>query len=83
MKEIKIKPKNRMRGDNLVLYILIIMLIAIALLVGASYGHEKGVNLCNKYYLNHIKNNCVCYEPLNLYKTERFIPTTMLNLSVS
>jgi len=83
MKEIKIKPKNRMKGDNLILYILIIIMIAVALLVGANYGYEFGRKQINKYYSAYLSNYCVCYEPLNLYKTERFIPTTMLNLSVS
>jgi len=75
------KTENRMKGDNLVLYIVIIILLAVALLVGASYGYELGVKMCNNYYLSHIKNNCVCYTPMDVYKTERVIPQTMSNLS--
>jgi len=77
------KRKERMKGDNLVLYILMIVLIVLALLVGVRQGFEKGVSSCNNYYLSHIKNNCVCYTPINVYKTERFIPIGMLNLSIS
>ena len=77
------KSKERMKGDNLVLFILIIILVALALLVGANQGYEKGVNSCNKYYSAYVNNYCVCYSPISLYKTERFIPMTILNLSTS
>ena len=79
----QMKSKQKMKGDNLILFILIVMLITIALLVGVRQGYEKGVNLSNKYYSAYISNYCVCYEPLNLYETERFIPITILNLSTS
>lgn len=74
---------KRKRGDNLILCILIVILIATALLVGARQGYEKGVILCNKHYSAYITNQCVCYIPVNIYETERFIPTTILNLSTS
>ena len=77
------KGKKRMKGENLILSILIIMLLAVALFVGISYGYEKGANMCNKYYSAYISNYCVCYEPINIYKTERFIPISMINLSTS
>ena len=73
----------RKKGDNTVLLILVIIILAVALFVGISYGHEKGVILCNKYYSAHINNQCVCYAPVNLYKTERFIPISIINLSTS
>ena len=72
-----------MKGDNLVLVILIIIIITIALLVGVRQGYELGVNAVNKYYSAYISNNCICYTPINAYKTERFIPITILNLSDS
>ena len=74
--------RKRMKGDNLALYILIILLIAVALLVGARQGYELGIKMCNNHYSGYIRNNCVCRDPLNVYQTERFIPQTMLNLSV-
>ena len=75
--------KRRMRGDNLILSILIIILITLALLVGVSQGYRKGVKMCNSYYSSHISNHCVCYVPVNQYETERFIPITIPNLSTS
>jgi hypothetical protein len=81
MKSEKIE-KQRMKGDNLVLYILIILLIAIALLVGARQGYELGIKMCNNHYSGYIRNNCMCRIPMDVYKTERVIPVTMLNLSV-
>ena len=77
------KQKQRMRGDNLILSILIIIIVAIVLFFGIDYGYEKGVILCNKYYSAYISNYCVCYVPINIYETERFIPQTISNLSVS
>ena len=77
------KPKQRMKGDNLVLCILIIIMIAIALLAGASYGYELGIKMCNNHYSGYIRNNCVCRDSVNVYKTERVIPQTMSNLSIS
>jgi len=77
------KIKNRMKGDNIILSILIIIIIAIALLVGASYGYEFGIKKCNNHYSGFILNNCMCYIPVNQYETERFIPLTMLNLSLN
>ena len=77
------KRIKRTKGDNIVLFTLIIIILAAALFVGISYGYELGVKKCNKYYFAHIKNNCVCYVSINLYKTERFIPLTLLNLSTS
>ena len=72
-----------MKGDNLVLFILIILLITIALLVGARQGYELGVKMCNNHYSGYIRNNCICRAPINIYETERFIPQSMLNLSVN
>lgn len=57
--------------------------MAVALLAGVNYGRESGVNLCNKYYSAYISTYCVCYIPVNIYETERFIPISMLNLSTS
>ena len=76
---------KKTKADNLILSILIIILLAVAILSGVSYGYEKGVNFCNKYYYTYINNHCVCYDPINVYQTERFIPipTTVLNLSSS
>ena len=71
-----------MNGDNLALYVAIIIFLAVALLVGASYGYELGVKSCNNHYSGYIRNNCMCRAPMDVYKTERFIPQTMLNLSV-
>ena len=75
--------KKRMKGDNLVLTILIIVIIAVALLAGVSYGYEFRRKKCNAYYSNFIRNNCMCSIPVNSYESERFIPTTVLNLSVN
>ena len=77
------KSKERMKGDNLVLVILIIILITIALLVGARQGFELGVKICNNHYSVFIRNNCICFVPVNTYESERFIPITILNLSTS
>ena len=77
------KSKKRMKGNNTVLLILITILLAIALLVGASYGYELGVKKCNSHYSIYISNNCICFVPVNTYESERFIPTTILNLSIS
>jgi len=76
------KPNQRMKGDNLVLCILIIVLLILALLVGVKRGFELGVKVCNNHYSGYIRNNCMCRAPMDVYKTERFIPQTMLNLSV-
>jgi len=73
----------RKRGNNLILLILIVIIIAIALLVGASYGYEFGIKKCNRHYSNFISNNCMCFVPVNQYETERFIPITILNLSLN
>ena len=70
-----------MNGDNLALYIVIIILLAVALLVGASYGYELGVKVCNNHYSGYIRNNCMCRAPVNVYETERFIPIDVVNLS--
>ena len=75
--------KNRMKGDKLALYIIMIIIIAIAILVGASYGYELGIKKCNRYYSGFIRNNCYCHVSVNPYQTERFIPTTLLNLSLN
>jgi len=77
------KSKQRMKGDNLVLCILFLILITIALLVGAGQGYELGIKNCNKHYSAFIQNNCMCYIPVNQYETERFIPIDVLNLSTS
>ena len=77
------KQKQRMKGDNLVLYILIIILITIALLVGVGQGYKLGIKKCNEHYSGYIRNNCMCRNPVNIYQTERFIPQTISNLSVS
>lgn len=77
------KSKKRMKGDNFILCILIVIIIAVALLVGASYGYELGVKKCNNHYSVFIENNCMCFIPVNAYESERFIPTTILNLSIS
>ena len=74
--------KQRMKGDNLVLCILVILLITIALLVGARQGYDLGIKKCNNHYSGYIRNNCMCNNPVNVYETERFIPLTILNLSV-
>jgi len=75
------KPKNRMKGDNLVLFIIMIIIIAIAILVGASYGYELGIKKCNKHYTDFIDDNCYCVVDLNPYQTERVVPTSILNSS--
>jgi len=77
------KTENKMNGDNLALYVAIIIFLAVALLVGASYGYELGVKSCNNHYSGYIRNNCMCYSPLSVYKTERLIPPNMLNFSIS
>lgn len=77
------KKNQRMRGDNLGLCILIILLITIALLVGARQGYELGIKKCNKHYSEFIRNNCMCFVRADLYKTERFIPIDVLNISIS
>ena len=77
------KQKQRMKGDNLVLSILIIILITIALLIGAGQGYDLGIKKCNKHYSGYIRNNCMCRDPVNVYETERVIPITILNLSTS
>ena len=77
------KRIKRNKGDNMVLFILIVIIIAVALLVGASYGYELGVKKCNSHYSGYIRNNCMCHSSINIYETERFIPITMLNLSTS
>jgi len=79
----KKEKKKRMRGDNLILCILIVILITIALLVGARQGYELGIKNCNKHYSAFIRNNCMCYTPIHQYGTERFIPIDVLNISVS
>jgi len=75
--------KNRMKGDNLILCILIVILIAIALLVGARQGYELGIKNCNKHYSAFIQNNCMCFVRIDKYEAERFIPTDVLNITVS
>lgn len=75
------KSRKRMKEDNLVLFILIIMLIAIALLVGASYGYEKGVIACKQYFLEYVNKSCICFDRYESYDFERPIP--ILNLSSS
>ena len=77
------KAKQRMRGDNLVLSILIVISIILALLMGARQGFELGIKKSNSYYSTHIRNHCVCYIPIGIYQTERFIPLTILNLSLN
>lgn len=72
-----------MKGDNTILCILIVILITIALLVGARQGYELGIKKCNKHYSAFIQNNCMCYIPVNQYETERFIPIDVLNITVS
>ena len=78
-----VKTKQRMKGDNLILSILIVILIFLALLVGAEQGFELGIKKSNSYYSTHIRNHCICYIPVNRYKTERVIPLTLLNLSLN
>ncbi len=75
--------KKRNKGDNLILCILIAILIAIALLVGARQGYELGIKKCNKHYSAFIRNNCMCFVRIDKYETERFIPTDVLNITVS
>jgi len=70
-----------MKGDNLVLFIIMIIIIAIAILVGASYGYELGIKKCNKYYSDFIDDNCYCFVNINPYQTERVIPISILNFS--
>ena len=77
------KPKNRMKGDNLVLFIIMIIIIAIAILVGASYGYELGIKKCNKHYSDFIDDKCYCFINVNPYQTERVIPIDVLNFTVS
>ena len=78
-----VKTKQRMKGDNLALFILIVIIIAIALFCGIDYGYELGIKKSNSYYSTHIRNHCICYIPVNIYKTERVIPLTLLNLSLN
>lgn len=77
------KSKQRAKGDNLILCILIVILITIALLVGARRGFELGIKNCNSHYSWFIRNNCMCFIPVNQYETERFIPIDVLNLTIS
>ena len=75
------KPKNRMKGDNLALYIIMIILLILALLVGMGQGFELGIKKCNKHYSNFISDNCYCFVNVNPYQTERVIPISILNFS--
>jgi len=75
------KPKNRMKGDNLALYIIMIILLILALLVGMGQGFELGIKKCNKHYTDFIDDNCYCVVDLNSYQTERVVPTSILNSS--
>ena len=75
------KVKQRMRGDNLALYILIIILIILSLLIGVGRGSELGIKKCNKHYSDFIDDNCYCVVDLNPYQTERVVPTSILNSS--
>jgi len=77
------KAKQRMRGDNLVLSILIVISIILALLVGAGQGFELGIKKCNKHYSEFIDDKCYCFINVNPYQTERVIPLSMLNLSLN
>lgn len=77
------KSKKRMKGDNIYLSILIVIIITVALLVGVSYGYELGIKKCNKHYSAFIQNNCMCFVPISQYETKRFIPTDVLNITVS
>jgi len=77
------KMKQRMRGNNLVLYILIMILIAIALFVGICYGYELGIKNANIHYSSFIKDNCMCFVPANQYENKLFQLPKSLNISIN
>jgi len=77
------KMKQRMRGDNLILCILIVILIAVALLVGARQGYELGIKNANIHYSSFIKDNCMCFVPADQYENKLFQLPKSLNISIN
>jgi len=77
------KTKNRMKGDNTILLILIVMLVAMATFAGISHGYKLGIKNCNIHYDEYIGRYCICLVPQTNYQDEGFIPPSILNLNIS
>jgi len=65
--------------------VMIIVLIAVALLIGAGLGYEKGVNVCKEIYQAYISRMCLCTDGRTAYmNVTRSIPEHLFsNISIN
>lgn len=65
--------------------IILIILIAVALLIGAGLGYEKGVNICKESYQMYISRMCYCTDGrLGYINISKSIPEHLFsNISIN